>query len=212
MKRTRKLSLSSRSLSSSNGDESIGEESIFNITASLGSNSNDTQLVDDVEYDNLSSVSFDTTLDHANTTRPSFFEHESILFPKSKLIDYLNVHNPTNQGAIGTEEKTGGIDESTLIANEPKKESKKEKKLVRAVSSGGSDESEIIRLTLMSLELHANTRSNMTPNPDNDRIAFACYSVYEFKSGHNDSTSINEIDTHLVVIVDTKKSLSARKK
>lgn len=179
------------------------------MTASLGSNSNDTQLIDDDEYDNLSSVSFDTTLDQ---TRPSFFEHDSILFPKSKLIDYLNVHNSNQASGGGAGLLAPDKEETSILAanNEPKKESKKEKKLVKALGTGNGDENEVIRLTLMSLELHSNTRANMTPNPDSDSIAFVCYSVFEFNSTQNDSS---QIETHLVVVIDTSKSSDpARKK
>lgn len=196
------------------------------MTASLGSNSNDTQLVyDDIESASLSTTSLALDDDDHNDndgnesaldqTRPSFFEHHSILFPKSKLIDYLSVHNSNNnqqQQMLVPGINGGNGDDTTLAAiTEPKKESKKEKKLVRAIGGSG-DANDVIRLTLMSLELHANSRANLTPNPDTDRIAFACYSVYEFKSDQVDS---NDIDTHLIVVLDPtniKSSLSARKR
>lgn len=173
---------------------SLGEESIYNDSC-LDSqpNSNETQLLDD--DDHLSSVSFDTTLDQS---RPSFFEHDSILFPKSKLIDYLN---PNNQGVLVQE-----TEESTVLAaNEPKKESKKEKKLVKAIGTG--NENDLIRLTLMSLEVHVNSRANMTPNPDSDPIGFICWSIFEFTSVEIDS---NHIDTHLIVVAEPNTKIKNR--
>lgn len=92
--------------------------------------------------------------------------------------------------------ETSAEDTILVGANEPKKESKKDKKLVKAI--GSSSEDEITRLTLMSLEVHANTRANMTPNPESDQIGFVCYTINEFSS-----SEINEskYESHLIVVM-----------
>lgn len=198
-KRARKHSEDSNSKSSCNQEDNASEDSVYNIS-SLGS-SNDTQLLyddyDDDDEDQHSAASFvDTTLDQS---RPSLFEHDSILFPKAKLIDYLS-NSASNQLLLMQE-----TDEmSVLASNEPKKESKKEKKLVKAIDTGNIDEEETIRLTLMSLEVHVNTNSNLTPNPDSDHIGFVTYSIFQFCSSDMNS---NQPETHLVIVLDPKVAI-----
>jgi hypothetical protein len=179
----RKRLKSSFSNTSSSLNDTNCELSFSSFDSNSNSNSNDTVLVDD-------EASFDTTLDQ---TKPSFFEYDSILFPKSKLIDCMSLN--TNLNIMATVE-TSAEDTILIRANEPKKESKKDKKLVKAIGSSGEDE--ITRLTLMSLEVHANTRANMTPNPESDQIGFVCYTINEFSSSEINGS---KYESHLIVVV-----------
>ncbi len=126
------------SLKSKRSDEL--DEIAYSLTSS-NSNSNDTIVFDDVD-DTLTK----TTL---NNTK-SFYEFDSILFPKtSKFVDYLSL--TTQDGNTIIEER-----EDSLPSQ---KEAKKEKKIIQAdqiksSASGNSTSS----LTLMSMELHVNTR------------------------------------------------------
>lgn len=178
-------------MGSQHSESYLLEDSSSNLSSanfSINSNSNDTQILEQ---------SLDSTVAQTSQSKPAFFEYDSILFPKSKLIDY-NINN--NKLLINEEE--------TVLANEPKKESKKEKKLVRAISQT-VDEDEAIRLTIMSLELHVNTRANLTPNPDVDSIGSICFSIFEYVSNET-ANSERKIETHLVVLVDSKRQSSIK--
>lgn len=147
--------------------------------------SNDTLLF---EYDDLNATT---------TNRQSFFEYESILIPKSaKYLDCLE-----DMSCIV--EKDESISSSASSSKEVKKESKKEKKILQLPVS------EVNYLTLMSMELHVNTRGNLTPNPDEDPIGFVCFTVYNQKP--TSQFSENEFDTHLIINDQSKRSLATQR-
>ncbi len=128
---------------------------------------------------NFSTISSDETIlcepdggeESNETINKSCFEYESILFPKaSKYVDYLSISQQNMSTVIEREEQ-----DETLSDERVKKVSKKDKKIIKDENKG----SEICHLTLMSLELHVNTRGNLTPNPELDPICFACFTIYE---------------------------------
>ena len=167
------------------------QESEQNECLSVGSlGSNDTLILEE-EQD------ITNTFDASKT---SFYEYESILFPKtSKYVDYLS-----NTSQIINLRNDKDENEETLVVDEPKKESKKDKKII----TNEIPCNETIHLTLMSLELHANTRGNMHPDPEIDSIGFVCFTIYNQKPTNQVLFDTSQFETHLIVYDREKRSLS----
>ena len=166
------------------------------IWTSLDSKSNDTVILEEDEA-NLTN--------NLNTSKPSFYEYDSILFPKtSKYIDCSSYGNMHEMSTIIEKEDEG--DET--LSNEPKRIAKKDKKII--------NDSDLLinkpcHLTIMSLELHVNTRGNLTPNPDHDQIGFICYTIYEQKPTSSCIFDESTFENHLLIFDQNKRSLSTKR-
>jgi len=135
-----------------------------------------------------------------DTSKLSFYEYESILLPKtSKYVDYLS---NTSQIINILNEKEEN--EETLVIDEPKKESRKDKKIIKSEIPCN----ETVHLTLMSMELHAITRGNMYPDPEKDKICLICYTIYNQSPSNQVLFEISEFETHLIIYDGEKRSLS----
>lgn len=135
-----------------------------------------------------------------DTSKLSFYEYESILLPKtSKYVDYLS---NTSQIINIINEKEDN--EETLVIDEPKKESRKDKKIIKSEIPCN----ETVHLTLMSMELHAYTRGNMYPDPEIDQICFIAFTIYNQSPSNQVLFDTSQFETHLIIFDREKRSLS----
>ena len=103
---------------------------------SIASNSNDTIILEEAN---------DTII---NNTKNSFFEYDSILFPKAnKYTDYLSFTQDMNT-----------IIEDKEDSLPSQKESKKDKKIINPLQNVNNSQNGTSNLILISMELHVNTR------------------------------------------------------
>jgi hypothetical protein len=166
------------------------------IWTSIDSKSNETVILEDDEA-NLTI--------NLNSSKPSFYEYDSILFPKaSKYIDCSSYGNMHEMSTII--EKEDECDET--LSNEPKRIAKKDKKII--------NDSDLLinkpcHLTIMSMELHVNTRGGLTPNPDFDQIGFICYTIYEQNPTSSCMFDESTFQNHLLIYDQDKKSLSSKR-
>jgi DNA polymerase zeta len=61
------------------------------------------------------------------------------------------------------------------------------------------------------MELHVNTRGNLTPNPDYDPIGFICYTIYEQKPTSGCLFDENTFENHLILFDQSKKSMATKR-
>lgn len=140
------------------------------------------------------------SFDPDETSRQSFYEYDSILLPKTaKFIDFLSV---SSQDMSIIQEKDNDKSNET-------KEGKKDKKIVGTDKT--KSETSTAHLTLMSLELHANTRGNLHPNPEIDSIGFIIYTIYNQKPTNKCLFDESLFETHMLVYDQTKRSLATRR-
>ena len=132
------------------------------------------------------------------TSQQSFYEYDSILFPRAaKFIDFLSV---TSQDMSIVQEKDENKSNET-------KEGKKDKKIV-GNNDKTKNETQTAFLTLMSLELHANTRGNLHPNPEIDSIGFIVYTVYTQRPTDKCLFDESLFETHMLVCDQSRRSLA----
>ncbi len=129
-------------------------------------------------------------------SRHSFYEYDSILFPRaSKFVDFLSAtQNDTSLAGVEKDET---------------KEAKKDKKIV--ASDKTKHETQTAHLTLMSMELHVNTRGDLQPNPETDTIRFICYTVYNQRPSNQNLFDDSLFESHLLVFDSEKRSLATRR-
>ncbi|RMZ94920.1 DNA polymerase zeta catalytic subunit, partial [Brachionus plicatilis] len=166
--------------------------SIVDDFASSNSFNSNTTLVLDEENPTQNQEfnhSINQTLD--TTIKPSFYEFDSILFPKaSKYVDYLSM---TTQDLSNDE-------------NVSSKESKKEKKILNKNKENSLNLTENFHLTIMSMEAHVKTRGDLTPDPEHDSIGFISFTIL-----HNRpivEIEENSYDTHLIIFDWEKRSMA----
>ncbi len=143
----------------------------------------------------LNDTLLDTTSNESSQSYQSFYEYDSILFPKaSKFVDFFTVTQN---------------DSSQMAEKDETKEAKKDKKIV--ISDKTKNETQTAYLTLMSLELHVNTRGDMQPNPEIDTIRFICYTIYNQKPTIQNLFDESHFENHLLVFDTEKRSLASRR-
>lgn len=81
-------------------------------------------------------------------------------------------------------------EQSSSSINQVKKELKKDKKIL----NNDLPVSETSHLTMISMELHVNTRGNMHPNPDEDSIV--CYTINNQKPINKYLFDENKFENH----------------
>lgn len=166
------------------------DESEYEYSSSIGSNSNQTLILDETINETINQT-IDTTL------KASFYEYESILFPKaSKYIDYLS---------FDTQDMSTIIEKDESVSS---KDSKKDKKILNnnQDKSNNLNINEVFHLTVMSMEVHVNSRGNLIPDPDLDPIGFICYTIFQ----NQPITQITEqsYETHLIIYDFEKRSMA----
>lgn len=110
--------------------------------SSSHTDSNDTLMLDEPLDETMNQ-----TISHTNNQ--SIFEYDSILFPKAaKLVDYLSMTSVNDMSTVME------YDEDNSLPAQ--KETKKDKKIISAKSNLVNNSTSF--LTIMSLELHVNTR------------------------------------------------------
>ena len=176
------------------------------ISSSLLSNTSD--KLSCISVDDVSSVdsrSNDTVIleEEPDAMRPSFYEYDSILFPKAnKYVDYLSISTQDLSRVIEKE------DNDETLSNEPQqKESRRDKKILNSDIPCN----ETIHMTIMSMELHAISRANLHPNPDIDPIGFIIYTVYNQKPTNQNLFDRAQFETHLIIFDKEKRSLSTKR-
>lgn len=125
------------------------------------------------------------------TIKPSFYEFDSILFPKtSKYVDCLSMSSQ----------------EVTNDENVSSKESKKEKKILSKKIENSLNFTETFHLTIMSMEVHVNTRGDLTPDPEHDSIGFISFTI--FQNRPIVEIEENSYETHLIIFDSDKRSMA----
>jgi len=167
------------------------------LVDSCSNNSNDTCYIFGDENDSIFSSNSNSSSSNNVKQPSSSFEYNSILFPKtSKYIDCFD-----DMSTIIEKEDD---EQSSSSINQVKKELKKDKKIL----NNDLPVSETSHLTMISMELHVNTRGNLHPNPDEDSIAFVCYTIYNQKPINKCLFDENEFENHLIIYDQEKRSLS----
>ena len=150
--------------------------------------SNDTIILNVEEGNNTCDV----------TARASYFEYDSILFPKAaRYVDSFS---------LATQDMSLAFDHEETTSSNESKEAKKEKKLITTDLT--VNQTQTCYLTLMSMELHVNTRGNLTPNPDQDSIGFICYTVYNQKPQNKCLFDEDLFESHLIIYDKEKRSMA----
>ena len=154
----------------------------------------------------------------SSSSSHSFFEYNSILFPTAAAYaptatsarpnETLNMNNTlldADETLLATTSSSSSSS-SSQSSGAAKLIERKEKKILKSNASKSS-----CHLTLMSLEVHVNTRGSLTPNPEHDPIGFVVYTVYEQTPASECMFDEASFCTHLLVCDKERRSLAHKR-
>lgn len=133
-----------------------------------------------------------------DASRASFYEYKSILFPNcTRLMDSFTCTQDLTTTLI--EPKIDSIDECNnfKLKNDP---------IDKEITLNDCN-----YLKLLSLEVYANGRQDLVPNPIIDSIGFVCYTIYMQKKNERYSDDRGHYLNYMILFDSEKRSLATKR-